>query len=160
MTVLNSIVAGNTGGDCYGTDKVTSQGYNIESGTSCSFTDANDQQDTDPLLDPLADNGGPTQTHALQAGSPAVEAIPDGTNGCSAGVSTDQRGAVRADGSSRGGTACEIGSYEYDSNQIPNAITLQSLNATATTPANWLVATLLAGFATLVGAFVLRKRSL
>jgi hypothetical protein len=42
----------------------------------------------------------------------------------------------------------------------PTAITLQSINATATTSANWLVAALLAGFATLVGAFVLRKRSL
>ncbi|HEY53360.1 MAG TPA: hypothetical protein G4N94_07885 [Caldilineae bacterium] len=42
----------------------------------------------------------------------------------------------------------------------PNAVILQSLNATATAPANWLVAALLAGFATLVGVYVLRKRSL
>ena len=42
----------------------------------------------------------------------------------------------------------------------PNAITLQNINATATAPANWLVAALLAGFATLVGVVVLRKRSL
>ena len=40
------------------------------------------------------------------------------------------------------------------------AVTLQSINATATTSANWLVAALLAGFATLVGVYVLRKRSL
>ncbi len=42
----------------------------------------------------------------------------------------------------------------------PTAVTLQSINATATTPANWLVAALLAGFATLVGVYVLHKRSL
>jgi hypothetical protein len=33
-----------------------------------------DQSFTDALLDPLADNGGPTLTHALQAGSPAIDA--------------------------------------------------------------------------------------
>jgi hypothetical protein len=49
---------------------------------------------------------------------------------------------------------------EYAWNFGPTAITLQSINATATTSANWLVAALLAGFATLVGAFVLRKWSL
>ncbi len=41
----------------------------------------------DPLLGPLADNGGPTATHALSAGSPALDA---GNN--DAGFDTDQRG--------------------------------------------------------------------
>ena len=50
--------------------------------------------------------------------------IPDGTNDCQAGVSTDQRGAVRADGVSRGGSACEIGAYEFDSTPITNFIYL------------------------------------
>lgn len=57
------------------------------------------------ILDPtLAPNGGPTLTHALAAGSPAIDA---GTNsGCPA---TDQRGVARAQGA-----ACDIGSYEYN----------------------------------------------
>ena len=160
VTVLNSIVAGNTGGDCSGTTvtKVSSQGYNIESGSSCFFMDPNDQQNTDPLLGPLADNGGPTQTHFPLNGSPILD-----KGSCSLG--TDQRGDARPvdldDTFYPNGTggACDIGAVEAQDSG-PNAITLQSLNATATTPANWLVATLLAGFATLVGAFVLRKRSL
>jgi len=49
----------------------------------------------------LTDNGGPTMTHALVAGSPAIDA---GGSGC---FSTDQRGVSRSDGK------CDIGSYEY-----------------------------------------------
>jgi hypothetical protein len=53
----------------------------------------------DPLLGPLADNGGPTQTMALLAGSPAINA----GNGC---PPLDQRGAIRIGN-------CDIGAYEY-----------------------------------------------
>ena len=56
---------------------------------------------TDPLLGPLADNGGPTQTFALTATSPAIDA--GGTN-CQP---TDQRGVTRPQG-----TASDIGSFE------------------------------------------------
>lgn len=54
------------------------------------------------ILLPLADNGGPTQTHALPAGSPAIDL--DTT--CSAGLSTDQRGEPRPV------TGCDTGSFE------------------------------------------------
>jgi hypothetical protein len=54
----------------------------------------------DPMLGPLSDNGGPTQTMALLPGSPAIDA---GTS-CTA---TDQRGVTRPQGA-----ACEIGAYE------------------------------------------------
>lgn len=54
----------------------------------------------DPMLSPLADNGGPTQTMALQAGSPAINA----GSGC---PEFDQRGARRSG-------ACDIGAYEYN----------------------------------------------
>lgn len=57
----------------------------------------------DPLLDPLADNGGFTLTHALGEGSPAIDA-GDPTN-CPA---TDQRGYTRPIGA-----GCDIGAYEY-----------------------------------------------
>jgi hypothetical protein len=53
-----------------------------------------------PLLADLADNGGPTLTMALLAGSPAINA---GANGCPA---TDQRGESREG-------QCDIGAYEY-----------------------------------------------
>jgi predicted outer membrane repeat protein len=53
-----------------------------------------------PLLSPLADNGGPTQTMALQVGSPAINA----GNGC---PEFDQRGSRRTG-------PCDIGAYEYN----------------------------------------------
>jgi hypothetical protein len=57
-----------------------------------------------PMLLPLADNGGPTRTHALAAGSPAIDA---GNN--LAGLVTDQRGSpfVRV-----AGAAPDIGAFE------------------------------------------------
>ncbi|MGD2157599.1 MAG: CSLREA domain-containing protein, partial [Anaerolineales bacterium] len=99
--------------DCWGT--LTSQGYNLlENTTGCSFTPTTgDITGSDPKLSSLGDNGGPTWTHALQTGSPAIEKIPDGSNGCMAGVSTDQRSYLRAGGVGYGGSLCDIGSYEY-----------------------------------------------
>jgi hypothetical protein len=58
----------------------------------------------DPLLGPLQDNGGPTFTHALLEGSPAIDA---GNN--AAGLDFDQRG----DGYPRvSGTGADIGAFE------------------------------------------------
>jgi hypothetical protein len=56
----------------------------------------------DPLLQPLADNGGPTMTHALGVGSPAIDA---GNNNM--GLATDQRGFARVAGSRP-----DIGAFE------------------------------------------------
>jgi hypothetical protein len=69
--IQNSIVAGNTGGNCHGS--ITSLGYNLSSDNSCSFDAAGDLDDTDPLLGPLQNNGGPTDTMALLQGSPAID---------------------------------------------------------------------------------------
>ncbi len=55
----------------------------------------------DPLLSLLADNGGDTQTHALLAGSPAIDAIPP----ISCTLTADQRGQPRS-------TPCDIGAVE------------------------------------------------
>ena len=106
----NTILAGNDGMNCSnGTGgSLVSQGYNLDSGSSCTLTSTGDLQNTDPVLGPLADNGGPTQTHALllasilHARSPAIDA---GTNsGCPA---TDQRGVSRPQGAH-----CDMGAYE------------------------------------------------
>jgi hypothetical protein len=56
-------VANSPGGNCFGT--ITDGGYNIDDGTTCGFSAANNSMpSTDPLLDPkgLQNNGGPTQT--------------------------------------------------------------------------------------------------
>ncbi|WP_223847121.1 T9SS type A sorting domain-containing protein [Hymenobacter montanus] len=71
----------------------------------------------DPLLSPLANNGGPTQTMALRAGSPAIDA---GGSSCPA---TDQRGLVRVG-------ACDIGAYEFSA-PLPVELTAFSVTASA-----------------------------
>jgi hypothetical protein len=54
---------------------ITSLGYNLSSDDASAFLNATgDQNSTDPMLGPLQDNGGPTFTHALSAGSPAIDA--------------------------------------------------------------------------------------
>jgi len=106
MTIKNSIVAYSTAGNnCTVGEDITFLGHNIDSGTSCGF----DLEDVDPLLGSLADNLGPTYTHALQEGSPAIDTgDPIDCPG------HDQRGALRpADGDMNGSSICDIGAYEY-----------------------------------------------
>lgn len=71
-----------------------------------------DTLDGDPRLAPLADNGGPTGTHALLSDSPAIDA---GSN--PAGLATDQRGGAFA---RVAGTAADIGAFELQ--PAPDAI--------------------------------------
>ena len=68
-----------------------------------------DDNPIDPLLGPLQDNGGPTWTHALLDGSPAIDT---GTpTDCPA---IDQRGYLRpVDGDGDDIAVCDIGAYEY-----------------------------------------------
>jgi uncharacterized repeat protein (TIGR01451 family) len=100
-TLRNTIVASNTAANCQGA--MTSAGHNLSSDGSCSFSAPGDLNTTNPLLGPLADNGGPTATHALQPNSPAIDA---GSPDCPP-PATDQRGIIRAQG-----PACDIGAYE------------------------------------------------
>jgi hypothetical protein len=54
---------------------VTSKGYNLSSDNGGGYLNGlGDQINTDPLLGPLQDNGGPTLTYALLPGSPAIDA--------------------------------------------------------------------------------------
>lgn len=109
VEIVNTIFAGNDGRNCGGTTgNWTSLGYNLSSDFYCAFTQTGDQQGIDPLLGALADNGGATLTHALQPGSPAVDA---GKNApCPA---ADQRGVARPyDGNNDGTATCDVGAYE------------------------------------------------
>src|SRR5205823_2614182 len=54
---------------------LTTHGYNLSSDNAAGFlTGPGDQINTDPLLGPLQNNGGPTFTHELLTGSPAINA--------------------------------------------------------------------------------------
>ena len=92
-----------SGGDCSNTGNISTNSLNLIEDNSCSPAFSGD-----PNLDKLADNGGPTQTHALLSSSIAIDKVPSG------GV--DQRGALRNfDGDDSGDTGNEgdIGAYEY-----------------------------------------------
>lgn len=99
-----SILADNTTTDCdFADDAVTSRGFNLIE-TGCDVRNGTPDLDltgVDPALGPLQDNGGPTETHALLAGSPALGAI-DRAIRCRR---PDQRGVTRA-------VPCDIGAYE------------------------------------------------
>jgi uncharacterized delta-60 repeat protein/CSLREA domain-containing protein len=110
FTFANTILANSSaGGDCYHSDVVGSSiPYNVN-----NLVEQNDPPphgcgvpavSVDPLLGPLQDNGGPTQTMALSASSPAIDAGDRGN--C---PPTDQRGVIRPQGD-----RCDIGAYEVE----------------------------------------------
>lgn len=101
-TLLNTIVSNNKSDfekNC--SDPVTSEGNNLENGTTCGFTARGDLRNKDPRLGALDNNGGPTNTHALGKRSPAIDA---GGTPC---APTDQRGVSRPQG-----RRCDIGAFE------------------------------------------------
>jgi hypothetical protein len=110
--LFNNIIAGNIADDCLifsGT--IESHHNHVQNPSGCTFAGTGDVTGTDPQLDPqLADNGGPTPTHALAFKSPARDAgdpagcnAPDGLP-----LANDQRGVgfPRLDG------RCDKGAYE------------------------------------------------
>lgn len=136
--LANTLVADNSAGDgspdCAvvppdGSATISSLGFNlIGDGSGCPLgAMAGDQvgSDTvpiDPLLGGLGDNGGPTRTHALLQGSPAIDAgNPQETEtGC---LDADQRGEPRPmDGDRSGEPVCDIGAFEAIANQPPTVV--------------------------------------
>ncbi len=110
ITFANTIVASNLSGgatECAGAAaNLISSGYNLSSDTSCDFTSTGDQENTDPSLGILQDNGGPTFTHAIADGSRALD-TGDSSVCVGPDNDTDQRGSARPLG-----VSCDVGSYE------------------------------------------------
>lgn len=75
---------------------------------------ANNIIGSNPKLGPLANNGGPTQTRALLAGSLAIDAADPSVGGPGACATTDQRGMARFDGNYDSVVRCDMGAYEFD----------------------------------------------
>jgi len=111
VTLTNSLVDGT----CNPDPDIISNGYNIESPVdTCRFDQPTDQVNVDSedlKLGPLQNNGGATMTHALDAGSIAVDAIREAECLDADGdpLTTDQRGEPRPE---TGGTMCDVGAFE------------------------------------------------
>lgn len=99
VNITNTIITNSTTTlNCAG---VGGGSNNIDIGNSCGF----DHPNTNPLLAPLANNGGPTQTMALLSGSPAIDAGDNTTCAAAPVNGRDQRGFPRLGN-------CDIGAYE------------------------------------------------
>ena len=132
VEVVNSILANSTGTNC-GVESAGTIGngtFNISDDSSCGFggsTGLNGDTIGDsvlPLLASLQNNGGPTDTIALQSDSPAIDAIPIAN--C---PPTDQRGDPRP---AEGGNACDIGAFEGSVEASPTPTPTATATATAT----------------------------
>jgi hypothetical protein len=105
LNMGNSLITGNSavsGKSIYGSSGLFSQGHNLfgengaadlAGGITASANDLTLAGLVNTVIGPLADNGGPTQTHALVSGSPAIDAGDN--NLIPVSVTTDQRGAAR-----------------------------------------------------------------
>jgi hypothetical protein len=143
-TILDAdISGGNIFNSLAGT--VTSLGYNLSSDDSTTYLNATgDQNSTDPMLGPLQDNGGPTFTHALLPGSPAID---QGYN--FSGSMTDQRGTGFARTyddpaitNATGGDGTDIGAFEV---QAANTVCPQPQGYWKNNPDAWPVNSLMLG---------------
>jgi fibronectin-binding autotransporter adhesin len=106
MSISNTIIANSVyGANCSG-GAITNGGNNIDDSISCGWgSTSGSMSNTNPLLGVLADNGGPTQTFALLAGSLAIDGVT--YNPPNSAPPTDQRGVARPQG-----VRYDIGAYE------------------------------------------------
>jgi CSLREA domain-containing protein len=106
-TIVARNVASGAANDCASEvgGVITSLDFNLDTTSTCGFGATGDRPGADPRLAALADNGGPTQTHALLAGSAAIDAGPT----TCPGPAVDQRGVVRAQPA---GGRCDVGAFE------------------------------------------------
>jgi len=105
LTLASTVLDKNKQTNCSGT--ITSDGGNVESGTSCGFSPPDLSNVPKLKIAGLKANGGFTKTHALKEGSPAIDA---GKESCPA---TDQRGAGRVDVPGVGTHICDSGAFEF-----------------------------------------------
>jgi hypothetical protein len=144
LVLMNTIVAYGASGN-NGSGSIIDGGHNISSDGSLNFSANSSLNKTDPKLGSLANNGGLTQTVALQTGSPAINTADNSE--CPA---FDQRGKPRPFG-----PACDIGAFEFEptftihgrltegTNGVSGiAVTAGTYSVTSDTNGNYLVSNL------------------
>ena len=123
-TILNR---GGSGVNITNFGTVTSLGYNLSSDDAGGvLTGLGDQINTNPLLGPLQDNGGPTLTHELLPGSPAVDA---GDPNFTPPPFFDQRGQ---DFDRVGDGRIDVGSFEVQAGTTPTPTPTATFTPTPT----------------------------
>jgi len=110
-SIAANILSDNNGQDCaLSSGALLDYGYNIDADGTCGLSAVNhSQSEVDPMLLPLGNYAGPTQTMPPLAGSPAIDQIPVGGPSC---PGIDQRGVFRPQG-----PACDIGAVEVEALQ-------------------------------------------
>jgi hypothetical protein len=122
LNLTNTIIAGSPGGDCINGGTLSTNDKNLVQDGSCSPAVSGN-----PKLGPLQNNGGPTFTHALLTGSPAIDAGDDTVLGSPFNLTTDQRG----DGFPRKSCAhVDIGAYEFGAGSPPTITCPPSISTT------------------------------
>lgn len=135
-TILHKGSAAST--SIYNDGSVISAGFNLSDDATGPNNGTTDRISTDPKLGALADNGGPTLTHALLPGSPALDA----GNAFGSGLTTDQRGQARpvdlADATyPNAGDGSDIGAFEAQSAPVIPTIDDHFTGNSGGVPAGW-----------------------
>ena len=134
LTLTNSISANNMSADCSSTGSeavVTDGGHNLIEAdavdNACGLVNGNNGNlvGVDPQLEPLANNGGATETHGLADTSQATNAIAT----CSLAV--DQRGVARPQGA-----ACDMGAFELEETAVSITLSMSSSGVLSWLPAS------------------------
>jgi hypothetical protein len=126
VTLVNTLLANSPSGD-NASGLFFDNGHNLSSDATPAFPAATSLNSTNARLGPLAANGGPTKTVALQSLSPAIDrGDPE------AAPPADQRGYLRSG-------LPDIGAYEFNGLDAPTlAISSQPANVVLSWPANYI----------------------
>lgn len=120
VSLTNSIIAGHTENDCVlNTASLNTLSNNLDTDSSCDVDAVNHITVSDPMLEPLANFGGPTLTHRPMPGSPMIDAGDDPL--C---LDFDQRGVERPqDGDADNEAVCDIGAVELaETEDVPQEV--------------------------------------
>lgn len=119
LVVANTLLAENAGNDCFrSAGTPLANGNNLDTDGSCIGVFGANFTTGAAHLGPLVDNGGPTPTHILLAGSSAIDAGDNAICAAAPVAALDQRGVARPiDAEDNGSVVCDIGAVELTTDE-------------------------------------------